>query len=131
MKSLGRFALIFVAYSIALLHTAVPHSHASVRTGEFIISQTGCILTESGTGFLQKVLSTDLGIGHLETFQKGSKADIESSAIFTWVIATAASYVALISPEKVHLEFSQGYIEKLKRKLLLFSVSHFRAPPVC
>lgn len=122
--------MIFFAYSIALLHTAVPHTHGQARADEYAISRTGCI-TESSSGFLQKVLSTDLGIGHLETFQKGSEADIESFTTFTWMIAPATSCVAFFTPVKINSELSQGYIEKLKRKRLLFSVSHFRAPPAC
>ena len=130
MKSWGRFALLFFAYSIALLHTAVPHHHTQARTGEFVISHSACVFSEAGGGFLQKVLSTDLGIGHLENFKKGGETDLNLSAAVSWVIATAVLYVALHNPANAASEFSKGHIEKLKRKLLLFSVSHFRAPPV-
>lgn len=131
MKSWGRFVLIFFAYSIALLHTAVPHNHGQSRVGEYVISQAGCIFAESGSGLLQRVLSTDLGIGHLEIFKKGSEADINLIATVVMVIATIVLTVALRSPVKTASELFQGYIEKLKRKLLLFCVSLLRAPPVC
>lgn len=131
MKSWGRFVLIFFAYSIALLHTVVPHHHAQARVGESVISHAACIFSESSSGLLQKVLSTDLGIGHLETFKKGGETDVNFSTAAAWVLATAVVCVALLSPPRTASEFSHGYIENLKRKLLLFSVSHFRAPPVC
>ena len=131
MKSWGRFVTIFFAYGIALLHTVVPHHHAQTRVDESVISHYGCIFSESSSGLLQKVLSTDLGVGHLETFKKGGDADIKFSATVVALVATAASDVAFLGPAKTAAEFSRGYIEKLKRKLFLFSVSHFRAPPVC
>ena len=128
MKRWGRFVLIFFAYGIALLHTAVPHHHAQVRTGESVIAHTGCIFSETGGGLLQRVLSTDLGAGHLEIFKKGGDTDLSFAAACVFLIIAAASVV-------LHQHSANGspypkYVEKLKRRLLLSSVSQLRAPPV-
>lgn len=129
MKPWGRFVLIFLAYCITLLHTIVPHHHAPLPIGESVISHAGCVFSDSTNDLLQKVFSTDLGVGHLETFQKGGDADIEFLA--TAVVETMnALSAALVITGNTTFVYSKGYIEKLKRRLLLFSVSHFRAPPL-
>lgn len=130
MKTWGRFLLLFFAYGIAILHTAVPHQHTQDADNIAVISHAGCLVTQSGDGWLQKVLSTDLGTGHLETFKKGSNAEIEFSPGVVLLIATRANFIDTMSATmKVLSELSKPYIENLKRRLFLSSVSHFRAPP--
>jgi hypothetical protein len=128
MKSWPRLTIVFLAYGIALLHMAVPHHHASAGNSNAIFFHASC-LSHTSAGLLQRVLSTDLGYGHLENFKKSTDTDIRFSS------RTILGYIllpALIS-EPVHpgifSEFSSGFIEKLKKRLLLFSVSHRRAPP--
>lgn len=130
MKNWSRFLLLFVAYGIALLHTAVPHQHTKNGNGVATISHAGCLLTSSSDGLLQKILSTDLGVGHLETFKKASNAEIEFTPDIVPLIAIRTALVDMLSPSvSVLSKLSRPYIESLKRRLLLFSVSHFRAPP--
>ena len=129
MKNWGRFLLLFVAYGIALLHTAVPHQHTQSGNNVAIISHKGCLLSPTD-GLLVKILSTDLGVGHLETFQKGSNAEIEFTPGVVLLMVTPAVFIDILSPSVAVLsKLSQPYFERLKRRLLLFSVSHFRAPP--
>ncbi len=131
MKTWGRFLLIFFAYGIALLHTAVPHHHSQGATHDAVISHAGCLFTQSGGGLLQKVFSTDLGFGHLETFKKGNSAEIESAPGAVLLITTPAIFADALSTSLTPLSKpSLRYIENLKKRLLLFSVSHLRAPPV-
>lgn len=129
MKSWSRSALIFFAYSIALLHTAVPHHHAETRAGQAVVSHNRCIFSQSSDGLLQKVLATDLGVGHLEIFKKGGDANIEFSKTVAF-IATSILPASFRDWPNTFAGFSGNAIEKLKRKLLLSSVSHLRAPPV-
>ena len=128
MKPWGRFIFVFIAYGLALLHTAVPHHHADGSSSDMMFSHAGCQYSHTSGGLLQRALSTDLGLGHLETFKKNTDTQLETSArvvvaiTFFLPIANAPA----ISPVA---ESVGGYVEKLKRQLLLFSVSHFRAPP--
>ena len=80
MKPWGRFIFVFIAYSIALLHTAVPHHHGVAGAGQFVFAHAGCSFTHSAGGLLQKALSTDLGVGHLETFKKNADTPMDFSA---------------------------------------------------
>ena len=129
MKPWGRFIFILFAYGLALLHTAVPHHHPdTLGKGETVLTHAGCIFSQTSGGLLQRALSTDLGIGHLETFKKGADTEIECAD-------TAVSLFALfpqdpVAPDKV-LSGAFGYslAEKFHKRLLLFSVGHFRAPP--
>lgn len=129
MKPWGRFTFIFIAYGLALLHTAVPHHHPdSTGTGETVLTHAGCIFTQASGGLLQRVLSTDLGLGHLETFKKGSDTVIESTA--TAVSLSAIIAPAQANPVKISLPPSRyGSIEKFHIRLLLSSTAHLRAPP--
>ena len=129
MKTWARFLLIFFAYGIALLHTAVPHQHVKDGDSNRASLHAGCLFTQQGGGLLQKVLSTDLGFGHLETFKKGSDAEIEFRAAIV-SIPIPAIFTKAAAPFTALSESSLRYIENLKRQLLLFSVSHFRAPPI-
>ena len=79
MKPWGRFVFIFIAYGIALLHTAVPHQHSQGIEGRTTLFQAGCIANESTSDFLKLILSTDLGYGHLETFNKSSDTSVHVS----------------------------------------------------
>ena len=130
MKRWGRVIFIFVAYGLALLHTAVPHHHAASRTGETIITHTGCLFDSNTGSLLQRALSTDLGVGHLETFKKGGGgSELDVTVPFTAALAVFVplpiSSVKLVSV----LGSQSGYIEKFHKRLLLFSTAHFRAPP--
>ena len=129
MRSWGRFILVLLAYGIALLHTAVPHHHQKSGGGVPMISHSGCVLTDFGSGLLERALSTDLGFGHLETFQKGADAEVQSSAADVPLLLIFSNLPQILSPKKILTVFSAEYIEKLSKKLLLLSVSHFRAPP--
>jgi len=130
VKAWVRFIIVFIAYGVALLHTAVPHHHDDIPAGPVVLSHAGCVLPHSTGSFLQIVFSTDLGFGHLEIFKKGADTDIEVSV-------APVSFVATFIP-KALLAFSPGlsgdsldvFIDKLKKRLLLFSNAHFRAPPI-
>ena len=130
MKPWGRFIFVFIAYSMILLHTAVPHQHAGSADGKTTISAPGCVYANSMRGFLQMVFSTDLGYGHLETFQKSTDTDIDfSGAILPFI----AVFIPLILMKGILHEkraFSEIHIEKLCKRLLLFSSTQFRAPPI-
>ena len=130
MKPWGRFVFVFIAYGLALLHTAVPHQHPETIEGKTTISQSGCVPSESMGGLLQLVFSTDLGYGHLETFQKGADTDIDFSFTGVAIIALLVPLLVLPAVVTVYRELLGGYIEKIHKRLLLFSTSHFRAPPV-
>ena len=129
MKPWGRFIIVIIAYGLALLHTAVPHQHVSDNTTNTTLSASGCTASGGVSGFLQSLFSADLGYGHLETFQKGTDADLKSSGIlFTLIEILVPSPVASatsFSPEKNPYSF----VEKLHKRLILSSTAHFRAPP--
>jgi hypothetical protein len=128
MKSWARLLIIFLAYGIALLHTAVPHHHSVAGNSNSTSFHSGCVGHASG-GLLQRVLSTDLGYGHLETFKKNTGTDIRFSS--RTVLASIVVPRVVTQPTILNTspEFSSGYIEKLKKRLLFFSVTHLRAPP--
>ena len=130
MKPWGRFVFIIIAYGMALLHTAVPHHHAKTSAGKPMFSNAGCLYNGPDGGLLKRVLSTDLGFGHLETFNKGADAELESSGVDVSLVILFSDFPKILSSQESPEVFSAAYIEKLRRKLLLFSVSHFRAPPV-
>lgn len=129
MKRWARFIFIFFAYSIALLHTAVPHHHFSTR-GETILAHNGCVFSDEPGGLLQRVFSTDLGLGHLETFKKNSDAQIEFSSRFIGITVFIPVATVVVSNVFAFPELLAGYVEKFRRQLLLFSITSFRAPPV-
>ena len=131
MKPWVRFVFIFIAYGIALLHTAVPHHHGAARKGDVMFMHAGCHYSHSGGGLLQKVLSTDLGYGHLENFKKGGDTEISFSSGFVAIIAPVVPTTGLSAGFRSVPESLDGYIEKLKKRLLLFSVTQLRAPPAC
>lgn len=128
MKPWGRFAIIFIAYGFALLHTAVPHHHPEVSDGQTVISQAGCRISHTTSGLLQLVFSTDLGYGHLETFQKAADPDIVFSTMGTPIFHVTPLTSIPAARQEIR-ELSAGYIEKLHKRLLLFSSANFRAPP--
>ena len=128
MKPWGRFIFIFIAYSFALLHTAVPHQHPEPNDGKTTLSAAGCISTQSMGGFLQMVFSTDLGYGHLETFQKSTDTDIDFSPAIVSIIAILVP-LTLQEDLAENRTFSGIHIGKLYHRLLLFSSTQFRAPP--
>jgi hypothetical protein len=129
MKPWGRFAFVLIAYGMALLHTAVPHHHGTGNPGVPMISHGGCVAMGSD-GLLKRALSTDLGYGHLETFQKGADAEMESSGVDLPLLMIFSNLSQILAPKEVITVFSISFIEKLRIRLLLLSVSHFRAPPV-
>ena len=129
MKPWGRFIFVLLAYGMALLHTAVPHHHISASPGVPIISPGRCVAMGSD-GLLKRALSTDLGYGHLETFQKGGDAEMESSGVDVPLFIIFSNLAEIVSPKQVINVFSSSYVDKLRIRLLLLSVSHFRAPPV-
>lgn len=129
MKPWGRFILVLIAYGMALLHTAVPHHHSTGSAGVPTISYGGCVVVDSD-GLLKRALSTDLGYGHLENFQKGSDAEMESSGVDVPLLIMFSNLTQILSSKQVVTLSSASYIEKLRIRLLLLSVSHFRAPPI-
>lgn len=129
MKMWVRLVLVFLAYGLALLHTAFPHHHVGFVRGEIVFSHAGCSQAHSAGGVLQRALATDLGLGHLETFNKASGTRIELSARGIATVALLPIVSVDIAVRPVH-EFQNGFIRKLKSQLLLFSVNHFRAPPI-
>jgi len=130
MKPWRRFIFIFIAYGLALLHTAVPHQHPKGTEGKTTISQAGCLPIHSMGDLLQLVFSADLGYGHLETFQKSADTDIDFSLAFVAIIAVFAPVVFRLSLLREYRERPGGSIEKLHKRLLLFSSTQFRAPPL-
>ena len=129
MKRWTAFIFVLFAYGIALLHTAVPHQHADGSKGRVNISHRGCVISESKGGFLQSVLSTDLGYGQLETFQKNSGNNFSAGDLCSVGVAVIEPRVILISQQFAKAEFSGGYIGKFQKQLILFSATPFRAPP--
>lgn len=129
MKSWCRFVFVFVAYGMAMLHTAVPHHHFDRRAGEAVLTHSGCLFNSSVGGVLQLALSTDLGYGHLETFNKGGDSEFEfPSCHFLLALITATP--SFISESQVSFySYGDSYISYLKKRLLLLSSAHFRAPP--
>lgn len=130
MRRWVQFVIIFFAYGIALLHTAVPHHHEDASNRRVTITHAGCVFAHSNAGFLQMVFSTDLGYGHLEIFKKSAETQIEFSGVsasFEAVFSPPCSLAAAICECPRYLN---GFIEKLHQRLILFSASPFRAPPV-
>ncbi len=121
--------LVFLAYGLALLHTAFPHHHVGLGRGEIIFSHGGCSQAHSTDGVLQRALATDLGLGHLETFKKGSDTRIELSSRGIAIVAILPIVSTDTAVRTLH-EFQNGFIRKFRTQLLLFSVNHFRAPPI-
>lgn len=130
MRPWARFIIILFAYGVALLHTAVPHHHESPSEGRVTIARAGCHLVHATGGILQRVFSTDLGYGHLEVFKKNSDTSIRFSGISSAVAAIILPFVAITGTPRVYSRFLNGFIEKLYKRLLLFSATQFRAPPV-
>ncbi len=130
MKMWVRFTFICLAYSLALLHTAVPHHHGRIKNSRLIITAPGCQAADSTGGFLQTVFATDLGYGHLETFNKSSdpKTNICSPAVHLPVVFAPVTCLHLSVCE--FQDLWAGHIEKLHKQLLLFSSFPLRAPPV-
>lgn len=130
MKPWGRFVFIFIAYGIALLHTAVPHQHPQGIEGQTTLFQAGCIANESTSGFLKMILSTDLGYGHLETFNKSADISLDLSFAGLAIITVLIPFSIYSGIGVVCREYLDAYIDKIYKNLLLFSTSHFRAPPM-
>ncbi|MDQ2658533.1 MAG: hypothetical protein M3Y60_14005 [Bacteroidota bacterium] len=129
MKTWSRYVLMFLAYGFALLHTAIPHHHVESGRGEVMFSHANCSYAHSSGGVLQRAITTDLGLGHLETFKKSADTRIVLSSRGVETIALPPAYCTEVASEIIR-EFRYGLIGKLKLQLLLFSVTHFRAPPV-
>jgi hypothetical protein len=129
MRPWRRFIFIFFAYGIAILHTAVPHQHDEATDNRVVITHAGCLFTHSMDGFLQMLFSTDLGDGHLETFKKGGDTELTFSPVSMSVIALfwSAPRPAII---RIAPKFVSVFVDQLKKRLLLFSARHFRAPPL-
>lgn len=125
MKSWGRFFVIFIAYALALLHTAIPHHHQTVHEG-LAISATACCPPVSD-GLLGRALSTDLGVGHLETFKAESQLELaQASETSTAVYARERVILPVITSQPA---CQNGDITSLKQRRLLFSATSFRGPP--
>ena len=130
MRPWLRFIMIFFAYGMALLHTAVPHHHEGSIDGRATISSGGCHLTHATGGILQKVFSTDLGYGHLEVFKKSSDTNIQFSGISLALAAIILPVVTAPARTRLSSWLLNGFINKFHQRLLLFSETQFRAPPV-
>lgn len=130
MRPWGRFLFILAAYSIALLHTAVPHHHLQASSGEVILAHRGCVLPHGQGGLLQRVFSTDLGVGHLETFKKNADTPIDFSTRFVTIVPVIPVITLVVLQSGIGPEFFASGIEQLKRQRLLLSIISFRGPPV-
>jgi len=129
MKRWGRLILVFIAYSFAMLHTVVPHHHAARSAGETTISHASCASgTESG-GLLQRAFSTDLGYGHLENFKKSSNPEVDFSTVALAVVGLLP-ITLLSTPRVVTSSRVDGYLAKLRCRLLLRTSIPLRAPPL-
>ena len=122
------YIFILVAYCLALLHSTVPHQHASIRPADPKF-EARTIDDLSLYELLRSVFSTDLGYGHLEDFAKSDASiDVPQAATEMPVVFLASVYLT----EGPHIdarEFFGGFIEKLHTRILLFSSRQFRAPP--
>jgi len=125
MKPWGRLIFVFIAYGLALLHTAVPHHHAGTGNGQVVFSHAACSFAHSPGGLLQRALSTDLGVGHLETFKKNADTQLEFAS---GEVELAADLLA--ASTEVASQFERSFIPKFRIKHLLFSATPLRAPPV-
>lgn len=130
MKPWLRLFMIFFAYGMALLHTAVPHHHEGPVDGRVTITSASCHLTHTTGGILQRVFSTDLGYGHLEVFKKTSDTSIQFSAISSVLTAIISPMVSVPASTGSSSWLLNGFINKFHHRLLLFSATQFRAPPV-
>jgi len=79
-------------------------------------------------GFLQVVLSTDLGYGHLETFARSSEYTTDFS-LGLWPATVPVSLTFVPTSVREYPELLSGYSEKLQKYLLSYSSTQFRAPP--
>lgn len=52
MKTWSRLVLLFLAYGLALLHTAIPHHHVESGRGEVMFSHMDCSYAHSSGGVL-------------------------------------------------------------------------------
>lgn len=131
MKPWCRFALVLFAYGMALLHTAVPHHHLQVSgAGPSVAMRHGCNQSHVEGGLLQRALSTDLGIGHLETFNKNSDTPLTfGTAVFLFAFVNTC-----VAADSGHELTSAGagdaHIDAITRWQRLFSAASFRGPPV-
>lgn len=130
MRPLFRFIMIFFAYGMALLHTAVPHHHEGPNDGRVTISSAGCHLTHATGGILQRVFSTDLGYGHLEVFKKSSDTNIQFAGVSSALTAIISPVVNVPVCTRFSSWLLSGSINKFHQRLLLYSETQFRAPPV-
>jgi hypothetical protein len=128
MRRWVRFFIIFFAYGMALLHTAVPHHHEDASERRVTVTHAGCVFSHSNGGFLQMVFSTDLGYGHLEIFKKNTENQIQFSAAAASVIAVFSRLVFAPAPVSERARFN-GFVEKLQKRRRLYSATQFRAPP--
>jgi hypothetical protein len=120
--------LLLLAYGLALLHSTIPHQHASLRTAapEF---EVRTISDFSLFGLLQTALATDLGCGHLESFTKSDDgADVPQTLSYVPVVFFSSLYFAEQPVVNAPNAFG-AYIEKLHTRILLQSSRQFRAPP--
>jgi hypothetical protein len=120
--------LILVAYGLALLHSTIPHQHASIRTNQpkFEIRTLG---DSSFLGLLQAAFATDLGCGHLESFAKSDTGTDVTQAVSDVPVVFLASLYFIEEPLSHVREVYGSFIEKLHARILLLSSRQFRAPP--
>ncbi len=130
MKSWGRFILILLAYGIAMLHTVVPHHHAQVSHEQAVLVHNNCVFSLEDSNLLLRVLSTDLGTGHLEIFKRNADTEIEFSSRFIAHLPPLTFTITAASATGVHAEFIDGGIAGLTRHQALSSTTSFRGPPV-
>ena len=120
--------LLLVAYGLALLHSTIPHQHASTRTTDPKLA-INAVVDDSFLGLLQAAFATDLGCGHQESFNKSDAgADVPNSVSHVPVVFLASTYITeqpLINVDECYGSF----IEKLHTRILLLSSRQFRAPP--
>ncbi len=129
MKPWARFVFVLIAYGIALLHTAVPHHHFQPTAGDPVIRHKGCVPLEDQAGLLFRVLATDLGVGHLETFKQNADTELDFTGRCIAVVPLLPSPAALLSASTGFSAFLSRDIEKIGRQRLLLSVTSFRGPP--
>ena len=119
-----------MAASIFVLHSIIPHQHAN-EVGSFDESKA-FINADGLLDFVQLFFLTDLGEGHMETFDQGEQFDfgsmfqIESSS----VIIPFSSVVSSTNFVNVQLPSQRHYLDgvPILRHYFLSNID-FRGPP--
>ncbi len=121
MKLIRKISL-FLAGSILLLHTVLPHEHHSELSGKEHCEQheTAANLVD----FIKLVFHMDQGEGHLEKYQTSGQASFLFHAIL--VEELLPDFETIVSSEN---DFPNPFIQNSLHSRLLSSQLRFRGPP--